>query len=65
MCIVNDPTGTPLNVRASPRGKILDTVSNGTNVVIVERRGKWTAIVIPVVDHIKGGWVFHQFLQCD
>jgi hypothetical protein len=65
MCIVNDPTGTPLNVRASPRGKILDTVSNGTNVVIVERRGKWTAIVIPVVDHIKDGWVFHQFLQCD
>lgn len=33
-CKVTDPTETPLNVRASPNGKILRKVTNGTIVYI-------------------------------
>ena len=35
-CKVTDPTGTPLNVRAKPNGKITGTLANGTLVAIVE-----------------------------
>jgi hypothetical protein len=35
-CKVTDPTGTPLNVRESPKGKIIGTLANGTFVTIVE-----------------------------
>ena len=28
-CKVTDPTGTPLNVRQSPNGKIIGTLANG------------------------------------
>ncbi len=35
-CKVTDPTGTPLNVRASPNGKIIGTLANGSLVAIVE-----------------------------
>ena len=33
-CEVTDPTGTPLNVRASPNGRILQTIKNDTIVFI-------------------------------
>ena len=32
VCIVSDPTGTPLNVRATPNGRIIGSLSNGTRV---------------------------------
>ena len=47
---MTDPTGTPLNVRASPNGKIVGTLANGALVAIVESKdaanGKpWVKIV--------------------
>jgi hypothetical protein len=33
-CKVTDPTGTPLNVRASPGGKITGKLPNGTLVSV-------------------------------
>jgi hypothetical protein len=49
-CKVTDPTGTPLNVRESPNGKIIGTLANGALVAIVESKdaanGKpWVKIV--------------------
>ena len=49
-CTVTDPTGTPLNVRESPNGKIVGTLANGALVAIVESKdaanGKpWVKIV--------------------
>jgi hypothetical protein len=49
-CKVTDPTGTPLNVRESPNGKIVGTLANGALVAIVEAKdaanGKpWVKIV--------------------
>lgn len=35
-CVVNDPSGTPLNVRTQPRGSILGALHNGVRVRIVD-----------------------------
>jgi uncharacterized protein YraI len=42
-CMVSDPTGTPLNMRESPNGRIVGTLRNGVFVTlrdVVEVRGK-------------------------
>ena len=67
-CKVTDPTGTPLNVRESPNGKIIGTLPNGSTVAIVAEKnaanGKpW----VKVVDHATRkpiGWVFREFVFC-
>jgi hypothetical protein len=67
-CKVTDPTGTPLNVRDSPNGKITGTLANGSLVGIVEYKdaanGKpW----VKIVDHKTKtpiGWVFREFVSC-
>ena len=51
-CKVTDPTGTPLNVRDGPNGKVIGTLANGALVAIVEYKdadnGKpW----VKIVDH--------------
>lgn len=60
-CIVADPTGTPLPVRDSPRGKKKSILINGTAVEIQETtpddRGlPWA--------RIRQGWVYANFLNC-
>jgi hypothetical protein len=37
-CKVTDPTGTPLNVRSGPNGKITGTLANGALVSITDTR---------------------------
>jgi hypothetical protein len=67
VCVVDDPTGTPLNVRASPNGAILGALFNGVRVnigdVTRDRAGKRWAYVMPLDDG-KRGWVFRDFLAC-
>ena len=36
-CLVADPTGTPLNVRIAPNGRITQTLINGVLVMIFDR----------------------------
>lgn len=36
VCQVTDPTGTPLNVRATPNGKVIKTLKNGRKVFIIK-----------------------------
>jgi uncharacterized protein YraI len=60
-CIVTDPTGTPLNIRAAPNGEIIGTLRNGVSVTIsgtvYDSRGRlWANIGI--------GWVFREFISC-
>jgi SH3 domain-containing protein len=66
-CLVDDPTGTPLNVRASPNGSILGALFNGVRVEItdmtLDRNGKRWAHVVPL-DGGRRGWVFREFLDC-
>jgi uncharacterized protein YraI len=60
-CTVNDPTGTPLNVRERPNGPILGALKNGVPVSIRERRGDWVRVV---PREGKTGWVVQKYLDC-
>ena len=69
-CIVTDPSGTPLNVRSAPGGKILTTLSNGVTVVIDETQKdakgrEWARIVSITADpKAKGGWIAKDLVSC-
>src|SRR5262249_14553365 len=64
-CDVADPTGTPLNVRDRPNGKILFTLRNGAEVVPLEESNdhKWLKIFLRKNTR-KEGWVVYNFLDC-
>ncbi|MCF3638997.1 SH3 domain-containing protein [Rhizobium sp. TRM95111] len=64
-CLVNDPTGTPLNVRAAPNGRILLTLGNGEKVEPVGERtheGKPWLLVARGGQEL--GWVFARYILC-
>jgi len=71
VCVVADPTGTPLNVREEPNGEIVGTIANGAWVLVRTRTrvsGKSWAYVHDsdkfgtVGDPL--GWVFDNYLKC-
>jgi hypothetical protein len=66
-CRVTDPTGTQLNLRDAPLGKILAKVPNGRLVQMIEtdsdRNGKTWARV-GTMDGKPMGWVFREFVSC-
>ncbi len=72
-CKVADPTGTPLNVRASPNGKISQTLKNGS-IVFVEKKSYqsknganrvWAQISQAAGNSRKIlGWVFGDYISC-
>ncbi len=67
-CVVADPSGTPLNVRTAPNGRIVGALHNGTRVVVRETEydggGRPWAYVTPVGPG-RAGFVFRDFLDCD
>jgi len=67
-CKVTDPTGTPLNVRESPNGKIVGTLANGALVAIVEAKdaanGKPWVKIVDAKTYKPIGWVFREFVSC-
>jgi hypothetical protein len=64
-CVVADPTGTPLNVRAEPNGQILSNLDNGLSVdVIAETRMGGKRWVQVAADGVTLGWVFGSFIDC-
>jgi hypothetical protein len=67
-CKVTDPTGTPLNVRESPNGKIVGTLANGALVAIVESKdaanGKPWVKIVDAKTKKPIGWVFREFVSC-
>ena len=67
-CIVSDPTGTPLNVRASPQGPIMSTIPNGANVRITnttrDYKGQPWAYIVGWENGRQIGWVFREFVSC-
>lgn len=65
-CKVTDPTGTPLNVRATPNGKIVSKIKNGTTVSIddyaFDKKGRpWVYIFDKTGER---GWVYREFVSC-
>lgn len=69
-CRVSDPTGTLLNVRSSPNGRIVGKIKNGRNVYIqsVERdlKGKpWVLISVKERGEFRTlGFVLREFIGC-
>ncbi len=64
-CLVDDPTGTPLNVRAAPNGPVLTTLENGTGVVILDQRKLGTKRWLLVSVHGRQlGWIFAAYVVC-
>jgi hypothetical protein len=65
-CMISDPTGTPLNVRESPNGRIVGTLRNGSFVTmrdVVEVRGKrWAELT----SNRSGGtvYVLREYISC-
>jgi Bacterial SH3 domain len=64
-CIVQDPTGTPLNVRKRPsqHAPIIGALNNGTTISTRMSRGDWVHIV-PQKLSGKSGWVWRKFIDC-
>lgn len=64
-CIVDDPTGTPLNVRSAPNGTILSTLANGTRIEVVDEMKigvkHWLFIAR---QGERLGWAFGAFVVC-
>jgi hypothetical protein len=72
ICTVKDPTGTPLNIRMAPKGKIIGTAKNGTRLEFIDHqeiRGKRWARVARFdegsISGDEGGWVFASYLKCE
>jgi uncharacterized protein YraI len=66
-CMVSDPTGTPLNVRATPGGTILGTLRNGSNVSLIDtvddsRGRRWAEV--SARGYSRNVWVFREFVSC-
>lgn len=62
-CVVADPTGTPLNYRLSPGGKVGGTLPNGLTVVMTDsEEGKWVQVALFRGDYI--GYVYKDYLNC-
>ena len=64
-CSVDDPTGTPLNVRSEPAGKIIASLPNGSRVKLAtiarDRKGsEWARISFGDIS----GWVLRAHLSC-
>jgi hypothetical protein len=70
VCKVTDPTGTPLNVRESPNGKVVNALKNDREVYVLEitsdQQGRSWA---KVGGYYQGkrrvwGWVLREFISC-
>jgi hypothetical protein len=68
VCKVTDPTGTPLNVREKPQGKIVGTIRNGKDVVPMafgaDQNGNYWILVADEESGKEIGWVFREFVSC-
>jgi hypothetical protein len=69
ICRVTDPTGSPLNIRLKPNGKIVARIRNQRLVypqsIITNNGKKWTLIAIEE-DHkiLVLGWGLREFISC-
>jgi hypothetical protein len=59
-CQVNDPTGTPLNLRNTPNGEIVGALNNGVSVRVVQvgqdPRGRSWSLIARIADNHTLGW---------
>lgn len=67
-CQVNDPTGTPLNLRNTPNGEIVGALNNGVSVRVVQvgqdPRGRSWSLIARIADNQTLGWVYREYVAC-
>jgi uncharacterized protein YraI len=64
-CLVDDPTGTPLNVRSAPNGSILTTLPNGSRIEVVDEMRIGTKHWVFISRQGERlGWVFGAYVVC-
>ena len=67
-CRVMDPTGTSLNLRTGPNGRIIGTLPNGALVSVIDRttdaNGKPWVYIASLETGRPLGWVFREFIAC-
>lgn len=60
-CVVADPTGSPLNVRATPGGKTIGSLPNGSQVTLGVTDGSegrnWTRIIAPFEGYVWSAYL--------
>lgn len=70
VCRVTDPTGTPLNARLQPNGKVVNRLKNGRTVYAqstsTDNQGKpWVLVAIKNQGSYKiMGYVLREFVSC-
>ena len=68
LCVVADPSGTPLNVRSGPHGRILGALHNGAAVRLLDstrdETGRPWAFVAPRHGG-RSGWVYRGYIECE
>ncbi len=65
-CVVNDPTGTPLNIRSRPGGSTIGQVANGSIVTVVDTDGEWAKVVVVSQGNAQvRGWVYSRYIACN
>ena len=67
-CRITDPTGTPLNVRQGPQGRIIGTIRNGVSVHIAatarDHKGQPWAQIVEGERGRTIGWVIREHVSC-
>ncbi len=67
-CQVSDPTGTALNIRATPNGVIVGAVNNGVSVRLVQSdqdpRGRSWSLIARLPENQTLGWVYREYVTC-
>lgn len=67
-CRIMDPTGTPLNVRETPGGRIVGQLPNGMLVnraeTVRDARGRAWVFLHSRETGDPIGWVFREFVAC-
>lgn len=70
LCKVMDPTGTPLNVRDKPYGRVVNRLPNGREVYIeridYDHQNRPWALISGAYngEYKKWGWVYREFISC-
>jgi uncharacterized protein YgiM (DUF1202 family) len=66
ICTVTDPTGTALNVRKSPNGRVIGSIQNDKTVTIlgisIDKKGRAWAKVRGNAG--STGWILRDFVTC-
>jgi len=70
VCVVADPTGTPLNIRIQPNGDTVARVRNGEKLLVffegtkTNSRGRVWYEVAMSTSAAPDGYVFAEYVRC-